>query len=360
MKKLLFIGLLALLISNLFAQKPELSNMNASPETKSFYEKLAILAKDYIMFGHQDDLAYGIGWWAEEGRSDVKEVSGSYPAVFGWDIAHIGEERNIDSVSFEKMKTWIVRVYEMGGINTISWHIRNPVNQSDAWDTEEAVSKVLPGGSHHEYFKKQLDKAAVFFNELKTSENVAIPVIFRPYHECTGSWFWWGGKNVKPEEYTQLWKFTKNYLEKEKGVNNLIWCYSTDRFNSEEHYLELYPGDGFVDILGFDDYHSPQDNPGHFASEIKILTEMAKEKNKIATFSETGMETIPLENYWTNTLLKPLKAYGKGISYVLVWRNGRPDHFYAPYPGQKSADDFKKFKNDESILFLDELNNILK
>ncbi|NQU86229.1 MAG: beta-mannosidase, partial [Mariniphaga sp.] len=59
-------------------------------------------------------------------------------------------------------------------------------------------------------------------------------------------------------------------------------------------------------------------------------------------------------------MLKGLKENGKGISYVLVWRNGRPDHFFAPYPGQKSAKDFIKFKNDKSILFLDELNKILK
>jgi mannan endo-1,4-beta-mannosidase len=340
--------------------KPELTNSSATRETRELYRTMAELAEEYTLFGHQDDLAYGIGWWAEENRSDVKEASGSYPAVFGWDIAHIGEERNIDSVRFDKMKEWIIKVHEMGGINTISWHMRNPVNESDSWDTQEAVIHILPGGSHHAYFKRQLDKAAEFFNALKTPDEVLIPVVFRPYHEVTGSWFWWGGNNVRPYDYHSLWQFTKQYLEKEKGVNNLIWCYSTDRFSSEEEYLNFYPGDAYIDMLGFDDYHSPHQQPEVFAAELQTVTKLAKTRNKMATFSETGRETIPMENYWTGVLLKALKENGRGISYVLVWRNGRPDHYYAPYPGHPSTADFIRFKNDPSILFLDELKQLKK
>ena len=82
-----------------------------------------------LMIGHQDDLAYGIGWKAEAWRSDIKEACGQYPAVYGWEIAKLGQRSmNIDSVDFGMMKTWIRQGFSMGGLITISWHI-----VSNAW-----------------------------------------------------------------------------------------------------------------------------------------------------------------------------------------------------------------------------------
>jgi hypothetical protein len=79
----------------------------ATTETKALYNNLKELARTKVLFGHQDDLAYGVQWWEEPGRSDVKETSGSYPAVYGWEIGNIEGDRNLDSVSFSKMKEWI-------------------------------------------------------------------------------------------------------------------------------------------------------------------------------------------------------------------------------------------------------------
>jgi len=258
------------------------------------------------------------------------------------------------------MEKWIVENYEAGGINTVSWHMKNPANNSNSWDTAEAVSLIIPGGRLFETYKEKLNKVAEFFLSLKTKKGTLVPIIFRPFHEVTGDWFWWGGKNSKPADYVRLWEFTKQYLEKEKGVNNLIWCFSTDRFDSEEEYFSHYPGDNLVDILGFDDYHSPVKSPEHFVWELKTISEFARQRNKIATISETGLETIPKADYWTQNLLKAILDSNAPVSYVLVWRNGRPDHYYAPFPGQISADDFIKFKNHDKILFLDELNQVKK
>ena len=64
-----------------------LSDKKATTETKALYRKLNTLSKKGFLFGHQDDLAYGVKWKYENGRSDVKETAGDYPAVYGWDIA---------------------------------------------------------------------------------------------------------------------------------------------------------------------------------------------------------------------------------------------------------------------------------
>ncbi len=118
-----------------------------SPET---YNLLCFLQKtegSKVLFGHQDDLAYGIGWKYENGRSDVKELTGSYPAVFGWELGHLelDSSKSLDSVPFDKIRYYIQQVYAIGGINTISWHLNNPVNGATAWDTSYGtIEKILP------------------------------------------------------------------------------------------------------------------------------------------------------------------------------------------------------------------------
>jgi hypothetical protein len=89
-------------------------------------------------------------------------------------------------------------------------------------------------------------------------------------------------------------------------------------------------------------------------SRLSILEQVAKEKNKIPALAETGYEAIPYANWWTNTLWKTIGDHK--ISYVLVWRNhglqpGGHMHYYAPYKGQASADDFIRFYKLDRTLF---------
>ena len=93
---------------------------------------------------------------------------------------------------------------------------------------------------------------------------------------------------------------------------------------------------------------------------IDMLVTIANEHNKVAALSETGLERIPNPNWWTDVLLEIIKTSEKGkqLAWVLVWRNGRPDHYYAPYPGQVSAENFKKFEADPFTLFMEDLPKI--
>lgn len=338
---------------------PEPVDKEASPQTKALFRNLITIGDEGILFGHQDDLAYGVYWKDMPGRSDVKDASGSYPAVFGWDISKIGQRPfNIDSVDFEKMKNWIRRAYQMGGINTISWHIDNPVTGGDSWDNTPAVYSILPDGENHEWYRGKLDLFADFLNDLSV-DGVKVPIIFRPFHEHTGNWFWWGRGNCTAEEYTAVWQFTVNYLKNEKDIHHLLYAYSTDRFKSEEDYLEFYPGDDFVDVIAYDDYHSIKtlDDKPELIRQLTTIVKLAEEKGKIAALSESGFETIPVDDWWTTVLLEGLTSdtTARKISYCLMWRNARPDHHYAPYEGHPSAADFRKFKEDPYMLFLDEV-----
>lgn len=195
LKKITLLPLVVALIGlqNVLAQK--LSHPNPTKETKALYKNLHALSKKYVLFGHQDDLAYGVDWKYQEGRSDVKETAGDYPAVYGWDIGRIehGSANNIDGVPFEKMKAYIKVGYERGAVITISWHFDNPLTGGSSWDTtRNTVKAILPKGDKHELYKQWLDKAAHFLLSLKGAKGEYIPVLFRPFHELTGRWFWWG------------------------------------------------------------------------------------------------------------------------------------------------------------------------
>lgn len=332
---------------------------NATAETNALFMNLLKYRDSALMFGHQDDLAYGIGWWAGDFRSDVNKVSGQYPAVFGWDLGEIGKDRNIDSVSFHNMRRWMIEVFEKGGINTVSWHLDNPVTGGSAWDTTRAVYAILPGGEKNELYNSLLDHIASFLIELKTEKGLAVPVIFRPFHELNGSWFWWGRDNCTTEEYLDLFRYTVEYLRDFKELHNLLYCYSTDRFVEEDEYLERFPGETYVDILGYDDYWSfvSTEKVPEGLSSLRILSNMGFRMNKPFALTETGYEAIPDPEWWTEKILKPIKSdsLARRASWILVWRNHSKKHHYAPYPGHPSADDFIEFEKDPFSWFLGDL-----
>jgi len=346
------------------AQDDFCADKNATTETLNLYRNLKKLARKGFMFGHQDDLAYGVNWRYENGRSDVKEVTGDYPAIYGWELGGLeaNADKNIDGVPFKKMRQFIKDGYERGGVITISWHARSPFGaEKGAWDTTHGtVASILPGGSNHALYKSWLDELAKFFLSLKGSRGEAIPVLFRPFHELTGSWFWWGKNECSPGQFKILWRFTQYYLREEKKVHNLLYIYNTADFKTKNEFLERYPGDDIVDMISFDayQYDDPLKSDWFIKNtnfQLGLIEEIAAEKDKLFALSETGYETIPYANWWTETLLKAIGQHK--ISYVLVWRNHgynefmKKMHYYAPYKGHASEADFVKFYQLDNTLF---------
>ncbi|MEO6682260.1 MAG: glycosyl hydrolase [Ginsengibacter sp.] len=348
-------------IDNLHAQK--VSDPLASKETVALFNNLYSLSKHSTLFGHQDDMAYGVKWRYKEGKSDIKSLTGEYPAIFGWDIGHLelGNEVNLDGVPFSKMQEYIIDGYNRGTAITISWHLRNPLTGGTSWDTtKNTVTSILKGGSKHQLYVDWLDKVAAFMNGLKGKNGEAIPVLFRPFHEVTGHWFWWCENVCSPEEFKELWRFTVNYLRNEKSLHHLLYVYNTAEIKSSHHFDQFYPGDDVVDVISMDTYqHYPNEDRDAFIKKarsfLEILHPIALEKKKIMAFAETGYEAIPDKQWWTKTLLPVLEGFP--VAWVLVWRNHgfmestNKMHYYGPYPGQKSARDFKKFYRNPRILF---------
>jgi len=332
---------------------------HATKETISLYRNLKALPSRGFLFGHQDDLAYGVGWKYIPGRSDIKDVTGDYPALYGWELGRIELDHpvNIDSVPFDKMRQFIKEAYGRGGVITLSWHLNNPLTGGTAWQPAPGtVASILPGGEKNALYKSWLDKVAAFMLSLKDDHDRYIPVIFRIFHELNGNWFWWGGKNCTPDELKQLWHFTVSYLRDEKQVHNLLYAYNTDRFASADAWLEKYPGDQWTDIAGFDIYQRG-DNASfstEFGHMLTTLDSIASTHGKIPAVTEFGYNGLPDSSWWTSTFLKTLKEHP--VAYVMAWRNagdepGGHHEYYVPYKGQVSAPDFIKFYNDPQTLF---------
>jgi len=321
-------------------------DVNATYETKSLYQNLIEFGSENLLFGHQDATAYGVGWNAVEGRCDVKEVCGDYPAVYGWDIGDIGNLVNVDKIKFSNIKRWIKEAYLRGGINTISMHLDNPYTRGDAWDNSPAVKYILPGGIRHSDYLIILDRIAEFLKELKTDAGIPIPIVFRPYHEHTQTWNWWGRSACTEEEFIALWKMTQKYLKDTHKIHNLLYAISPQDVNSYDGYFFRYPGDDYVDILGLDYYNlTTASNAVTLGSTLDMLGKEALKRGKVSAITETGVEKIPNSTWWTDCLYAAFNysADSRRTAWALLWRNAHVNHFYAPYPGQASAPNFIKF-----------------
>ena len=373
MKKIVMMALAAIAVAACGTQKQaEVEKTQA----QQLIERLDSLRSQGIMFGHQDDPMYGLTWEYDADSSDVKNVCGDYPAIMGFDLGGIemGDAKNLDSVPFTRIAQEAVSHHLRGGIVTLSWHPRNPVTTIDgggwagqkfpegtAWDVTDSavVKKILPGGEYHEKFETWMQRVSDFLATLKTDDGQRIPVIFRPWHENSGSWFWWGEKLCTPDEYKALWNMLQDKLTAD-GFDNLVWSYSPGMEDNltAERLLERYPGDGRIDMIGLDGYQWNAGEGEQFISRgrqnLEVLCQVAQEHQLIPALTECGLKNLTDPTWWTSTLQPTVKDYP--ISYLLVWRNYKSEWF-GPSPAKPDAESFREFYGSEKMLFAKDIKD---
>ncbi|SDM68061.1 glycoside hydrolase family 26 protein [Siphonobacter aquaeclarae] len=363
-----FIMLAGMLLSlPAFSQRP--SDPAATAETRNLYINLIRSSKTGVLFGHQDDLVTGYRGKKEDGRSDIYDLVGEYPAVFGWELGKIEVDtvQNVDKVRFSKIAYYVRKAYSMGGINTFVWHCNNPVLPDEGVKTtkiDSTIKRLFADPVALERYRGWLDRVANYLGSLRGPKGEQIPIIFRPFHEHTGEWFWWGQTHCTADEFIRLWRFTVDYLRDTKNLHNLLYAYSPDMFATKEGYLRRYPGDAYVDILGFDYYDKASNHPGGTAfvdearRRIGIIRGIGQEKGKPWALTEAGLYFVSVSDWWTNTLNPIIKD--SGLSYVLIWRNSDTTSYWGVYPGQKSADDFQRMYRNKDMLFRNPSKNFYK
>ena len=341
---------------------------NATAETKALYANLWDIAAKGYMFGHHDDLWYGRYWYNESGKSDTKAVCGDYPGVFSVDMGPIMDNRHNDAENKIRRKV-IIEAYDRGEVITMCCHLNNPHTGGDSWDnsSKDVVKSILTEGhATRTKYLEWLDRCADFANNLKGGNGKLIPIIFRPYHEHTQDWSWWGKKCTTEDEFIRFWQFTVEYLRDTKGVRNFIYAISPqmdqDYGNGTKDRLTFrWPGDQYVDFLGMDCYDYGW--TGAFKKNIEAISEISMEKKKPCGVTETGCEGFrdktKYQKYWTDHILA--SALGQRLSFIVMWRNKyvgnneSDDHYYSVYPGHWSEDNFRTMYDSPATFFSKDL-----
>ena len=374
-----------------------MTDSQATDSAKALYAYLQGLTEsDQVLFGHQNDVSRSV---SGKELGDVKDVTGSVSGIFGIDsLALFGSEAGGTDAktALENSIKYSKDAAANGAIVTLSAHMPNFTNAkikdngngtydffncdfNESKDTSgDSLKKILPGGEKNDVYTAYLDTIATYAKELQKDN---IPVIFRPFHENTGSWFWWGSANTV-ESYKSLYAYTRDYLES-KGVHNMLYVYSPNGpLETEEDYMKAYPGDAYVDILAFDYYNDFNTYPAsadtsffkNLDTTCSVVSSVAKKHGKLAAISETGTRVMKKDGSDNEGLLvknNPVSEAKSGknwyqevsniakkndMPYYLVWANFSDTNFYVPYKyndtlGQEMINDFISYYNDKSSIF---------
>ncbi len=276
MKNKIISFLLILFISGsaICQQKFEPVNKNATPEARELLRFLYSIRGKHIVSGQHNYLT-GI----LQSTDTIEARTGKVPALWGVDIATVdaGKEPqrwDVDINSLNKGKIEeAIRQYKKGAIVTMMYHQVKPFDHDSlgfrgsvkGMVTDEEWEQIITPGT--EYHKMLIEKIDIRAEWLKILKEAGVPVLWRPYHEMNGMWFWWGNR---PGEngYQKLWKIMYNRYVNHHKLNNLIWVWNPnaprDRKNDEAYAYHLfYPGNEYVDILAADIYREDYKQSHH-------------------------------------------------------------------------------------------------
>jgi len=350
---------------------------NATDATVALFYNLRKRSKTQTLIGQHE--AFSSFYNNQSGDADIKKTTGKDPAVLGLDFMFITDKNNNGTSSnwFYQQELKSIAdakaAFQKGMVITYSWHLREPYLEEEFYtysmtDQQKATAfkSLLPGGIHHNWFKAKLDKIATVFTALQLN-GTAIPVIFRPFHEMDGNWFWWGQNYCTPQEYQQVFQFLVTYLRDVKQIHNVLYSFAPDNsYTQANGYLTRYPGDGYVDILGMDNYSDFGSNQGQQGvtranEKLIMLSNLAQQKNKIAALTETGYQVSSsspaIPNWFSNHLFTAITNQNPRIAYVLFWNNTQ-NAYYTPTPASGNTNDFMVFTSKARCVLQPQLQSI--
>lgn len=222
----------------------------------------SVVAGGYVITGQH----CGNGNATAQGYTDYVEglykATGKYPALIGLEYGYSpGNDLNF-------INGFALRHAAKGGFITITWHADNPwvEGYNCRWNSVEnkyiidfrKLLKDAPDSEEKSNYRNELMKVGAALQQL---QEAGVVVLWRPFHEMNGSWFWWGPDDLKSpqnsEEYRLLWKDMYETFTSVLGLNNLIWIYSPIAKSEWTATLDcFYPGEEWVDIYGVDIYSS--------------------------------------------------------------------------------------------------------
>ncbi len=327
---------------------PAPSNPNLSPEARGLRSRLHALRGRKTLLAQHDYITSGTRYFDE-----VATIAGQSSAIFGSDlgfvyngskpeaIGHCGpanltepghgihwqyaperifapetlpEFREIDLHQLRMdLVERCIRLHRAGTIITLMWHCPAPgcgdsAGDDDLWHggkfpEEKWREALMPGTALHEQWTSQVDRITPYLGHLAEA---GVPVLWRPYHEMNGGWFWWGPRCAPGFEFAKLWRNLHKRLTRHHGLNNLLWVWNANAprdtpGDEAGAYADYYPGGDVVDVLATDIYHNDYRD-----AHITGLLEIAE--GRLIALGEVGH--LPSLDY-LNT--------HRDISWVMPW-----------------------------------------
>ena len=328
-----------------YGQMPPV-NPNATPEAKALLALLHRISGEYIISG-QHNYSHRLNLCTDT----TKVITGKTPLIWGCDVADFRPE------SHQRIIDEAIRHYKDGFIITLMWHASVPDPKRDeifkdrkklkqlkkgeipnSWynmSEKEWMEILTPGTAMHEQWIKDVDKAA---EPLKALQKEGIPVLWRPYHEMNGMWFWWGNRRGE-NGFAKLWKMIYDRYTNYHKLNNLIWVWNSNaprdwKDDEAYDYALFYPGHEYVDVLAADVYKNDFKQSHH-----DDLAKLAS--GKVIALGEVGEAPTP----------EILTAQPQWAWFMIWagfnWKNNSPE-------------DLKRLHNDNRVITLENSSIIMK
>jgi mannan endo-1,4-beta-mannosidase len=267
----------------------------------------------------------------------LKTNTGKEPALLGLDfmdhtgVNSAGYKNNPDLIS--NAKTW----WNRKGIVALCWHWRDPSYKTNEFYTEKTSFNVLTVDSTESSgYKAMIRDIDIVAGYLKELQNAGVAVLWRPLHEASGGWFWWGAKGAAP--CIKLWRLMYDRFTNYHHLTNLLWVWTT---TDDSKALVWYPGDDYTDILGMDIY------PGEYQHGSQVISfSRVKEKSggkKLITLSECGSVPYP----------ELMQSDGAWWSYFMPWYGD-----FTKLPQHNSVADWSKILGSDFVITLDEMPDL--
>lgn len=262
-----------------FEIEPVLVNPNATENTRRLMTYLCDVYGKDIISGQYCDM----GMYGKENAVIWKATGGKYPAMLGLDFIEYSPSRAARGSTSQAVE-YAIEYWDAGGIVTFCWHWNAPDKYlTGDWfsgfyteHTNIDLGKIM-SGEDEEGYRLLMEDIDAIAQQMKRLQEADVPVLWRPLHEASGGWFWWG--NAGADAYKQLYRLLYDKLTNEYGINNLIWVWNGQS-------ADWYPGDEYVDIIGEDIYPGERVYTPQTAKYLEVLDYTSA--RKMIVLSENG------------------------------------------------------------------------
>jgi len=296
----IFLAALLAMGSACLAQTPDAQpiDADATPAARTLLHDLDAISGNATI-GGQHNYPNTVSMYSDR----VFDLTGEFPGIFGQDFGFSGGDDKDSALGRASMIAEVIREYRAGAVIALTWHAVRPTDDEPVtfrdsvqghlsdWEWHQLLT---PGTDIYNRWSRQVDRIAGYLKEL---QDAGVPVLFRPYHEMNGNWFWWGGR-PGPEGSAALYRQLFERYVHVNHLHNLVWVWNVNTPNgsSAGPVVEYFPGAGYADVLTMDNYGPYQ--PEFYQSMVALADPIHKPIALAEVGAMPSLEALAQQPRW--------------------------------------------------------------